>query len=120
GHEAAHHYLVEIALQEGRPEEALQLAGSIRSPQSKAWALVAMGRALQGLNRHQEAAQHFSEALALTPEANRLHYLLGMALRSSGNMRQAQAHLAKAGSIGISLPDSLNALLAASRAGVRG
>jgi tetratricopeptide (TPR) repeat protein len=120
GHEASRYYLIEIALQQGRAEHALQHARTIRAPEAIAWGLVATGRALQSLGRHQEAAQRFTEALVLTPEANRLHYLLGMALRSSGDMSQAHDHLTRAGSVGLHLPDPLNALLSASRAGVRG
>lgn len=116
---SARAYLAEIALQQGHGAVALDHVNAILAQRASAWARATAGRALQMLERPQEAAAQFAAALTLAPEANRLHYPLGMALRASGQTAQALQHLDQAGSVGLRLPDPLDASVAAARAGTR-
>ena len=51
------------------------------------------------------AIQYLTSALEKQPEANRLHYSLGMAYRGKGDMEKAQYHLSRYGMVGIQPPD---------------
>jgi len=67
------------------------------------------GRGQVALSRrnYAEAVEHFEKALALAPEANRIHYALAMAYRRLGNMEKARMHLAQQGSVGVRVADPL-------------
>ena len=54
-----------------------------------------------------EAVNHFKKALALAPEANRLHYSMAMAYRGLKDQESARAHLAQQGMVGVRVTDPL-------------
>jgi tetratricopeptide (TPR) repeat protein len=54
-----------------------------------------------------KAVNFLSQALEIRPDANQLHYPLGMAFRGIGDMGQARAHLSQYGMVGIQPPDEL-------------
>jgi tetratricopeptide (TPR) repeat protein len=56
--------------------------------------------ALSGRN-YREAVENMEAALALAPEANRIHYALAMAYRGLGDMEKARAHLERQGAVGV-------------------
>lgn len=113
-------YLAEIALQEGNATEATQLANDVLKvlPSSPA-ALVTLGRAALLAEQPKTAKEAFELALAQVPDANRLHYLLAMALRAGGDLEAARQEMAKAGQVGVKIPDPLEPLLAEHRRGER-
>ncbi|MGD2082220.1 MAG: tetratricopeptide repeat protein [Chromatiales bacterium] len=83
-------YLGLSRLDEARPllEQAARHVGL------RAAALYNLGQ-IDLLERDQDAAvEHFEEALALAPEADRIHYPLAQALRAAGRTEEARAHLA--------------------------
>ena len=51
--------------------------------------------------------EHFEKALALAPEANRIHYALGMAYRGLRNPEKTKLHLAQQGPVGVRVADPL-------------
>jgi len=55
--------------------------------------------------RHALAIQYLEAALTAHPEADRLHYMLGMAYRGLGDDAKARDHLAQRGMVGIQPPD---------------
>jgi tetratricopeptide (TPR) repeat protein len=55
--------------------------------------------------RWADAVDHFERALELQPSANRLHRLLGNALRGLGERERARAQIAQAGEVETSVPD---------------
>jgi tetratricopeptide (TPR) repeat protein len=112
-------YLAEIALQQGNAAEARQRADHVVQLNRSPAGLSALGRALMVEGRHAEAAAAFRGALEQVPEANRLHYLLGMALRAQGDFQTAADQLALAGPVGVKLPEPLEPVLAAHRGGQR-
>jgi tetratricopeptide (TPR) repeat protein len=57
--------------------------------------------------RFDDAIKYISSALKKKPEANKLHYPLGMAYRGKGDMEQARYHLSKYGMVGVQPPDPL-------------
>lgn len=113
-------YLAEIALQEGDAAEAARLANEVLQalPASPA-ALVALGRAALLAEQPKKAKDAFEMALTQVPEANRLHYLLAMAHRAAGDLETARQEMAKAGQVGVKIPDPLDPLLAEHRRGER-
>ncbi len=119
GHPPSSLFLAEIALQQGRAGDARTLADAVLARGPSPAALVSLGRALQAEGDPRAAAERFREALDLVPQANRLHYLLGMALRAAGDMDGARAQLARAGSVGVRLPDPLETVVQRLRSGAR-
>lgn len=55
--------------------------------------------------RPEQAIEPLTTALAAEPRANRLHYLLGTAYRSIGQIPEAKTHLGQAGEVGLALDD---------------
>jgi len=55
--------------------------------------------------QYQTAVYFLTLALQRLPDANRLHYSLGLAYRGLGDKEKARAHLAKRGSVGVKTPD---------------
>lgn len=53
------------------------------------------------------AIEYLEKALALVPQANRIHYPLALAYRGLGNMEKAKSHLAQQGSVGLRTADPL-------------
>lgn len=61
--------------------------------------------------RYDDAIKLITSALEKQPAANKLHYPLGMAYRSKGDMDKARYHLSKYGMVGVQPPDPLKAHL---------
>jgi tetratricopeptide (TPR) repeat protein len=55
--------------------------------------------------RFDDAIKYISSALEKQPEANRLHYSLGMAYRGKGDTEKARLHLSQYGMVGVQPPD---------------
>jgi len=55
--------------------------------------------------QYQTAVYFLTLALQRLPDANRLHYSLGLAYRGLGDKEKARAHLTKRGSVGVKTPD---------------
>jgi tetratricopeptide (TPR) repeat protein len=66
-----------------------------------------LGRAAQAREDHARAVEYFEQALALDPEATRVHYPLAQSYRSLGQSEKAEAHLQKRGDIRTALHDPL-------------
>jgi tetratricopeptide (TPR) repeat protein len=58
------------------------------------------------------AIKYFTSALERQPEANRLHYSLGMAYRGKGDTEKARFHLSQYGMVGVQPPDPVKTHLA--------
>ena len=65
------------------------------------------GKVAVTLNENAEAITFLEAALAAVPEANSLHYQLALAYRGLGRMAEARRHMARRGSVGVSVPDPL-------------
>lgn len=113
-------YLAEIALQEGQANHAAELATQVlqRVTASPA-ALSAFARAALLAEHPKDAIPALELALEQVPEANRLHYLLAMAKRATGDLEAAKKHMELAGQVGVKIPDPLDPVLAAHRRGER-
>jgi len=85
--------------------EALSLALEI-DPTSAA-AMAGMGQVALSAKRFNEAILFFETALAAAPEANRLHYPLGLAYRGVGETELARHHLELRGPVGVAPRDPL-------------
>lgn len=66
-----------------------------------------LGQVAFSARSYAEAIQHFEQALAQVPNANRLHYSLAMAYRGLGDVEKVKAHLAQQGSVGVRVSDPL-------------
>jgi len=55
--------------------------------------------------QYDSAIKYLTSALEKQPEANRLHYSLGMAYRGKGDMEKARIHLSQYGMVGVQPPD---------------
>lgn len=84
-------------------EAAAQLALDLAPASPAARAL--LGQVALSQQRWRDAVEALEAALAQIPEADRLHYPLGLAYRGLGDMQQAREHLARAGSVGVRPPD---------------
>jgi tetratricopeptide (TPR) repeat protein len=60
-----------------------------------------LGQVALAQRRYADAVRLFEGALAQVPGANRIHYALAMAHRGLGDVAQAQAHLARQGTVGV-------------------
>lgn len=117
---AAWLYLAEIALQEGDAAQAADLAvkALAKVPASPA-ALFIFGRAAILAEHPKDAIPPLELAVEQVPEANRIHYLLAMAKRATGDLEAAKKEMALAGPVGIRIPDPLDTVLAEHRRGER-
>jgi tetratricopeptide (TPR) repeat protein len=75
--------------------------------ETSAAARYGLGQAALSKRSYAEAVKYLESALKLAPEASRLHYALAMAYRGLGDARQAQAHLAQSGTVGVRASDPL-------------
>ena len=66
-----------------------------------------LGQVALSKRDYSEAVQNFEKALALAPEANRIHYALAMAYRGLRNSEKAKFHLAQQGTVGVRVADPL-------------
>jgi superkiller protein 3 len=67
--------------------------------------LARLGEIALDEKRFDLAIKYFTSALEKQPEANRLHYSLGMAYRGKGDMEKARLHLSQYGMVGVQPPD---------------
>ena len=70
-------------------------------------ALYGLGQLALSQRRFADAVSYFNKALTQVPDANRVHYSLGLAYRGLGDLAQAELHLAKRGTVGIRVVDPL-------------
>jgi tetratricopeptide (TPR) repeat protein len=113
-------YQAEALRQLGRQEpaeSAAQRALAIDPTCTAAKAL--LGQMALDRRDFRTAATLLDEALAATPQANRLHYLLAMAWRGLGDPAKAGEHFAQAGSVGVRPADPWFDELASLRTGER-
>ena len=66
-----------------------------------------LGQVALSKRSYAEAVEHFEKTLALTPEANRIHYALAMAYRGLRNSEKTKFHLAQQGPVGVRVADPL-------------
>src|SRR5919106_3114240 len=66
-----------------------------------------LGQVALSKRNYAEAVEHFEKALALAPEANRIHYALAMAYRGLRDPEKTKFHLAQQGSVGVRVSDPL-------------
>lgn len=100
--------LARVYLDLGRPADAQALLEQVADEEPvRAAALFTLGQVLVATRRYQEAIEVLNQALALSPQATRIHYLLGMAYRGAGDVDQARSHLAQHGTAQPELPDPL-------------
>jgi len=73
--------------------------------------LARLGETALEEKRFDDAIKYLVSALKKQPDANKLHYPLGMAYRGRGDMEQARYHLSKYGMVGVQPPDPLKTQL---------
>jgi tetratricopeptide (TPR) repeat protein len=73
--------------------------------------LARLGEVALAEKRYQDAIKYLVSALKKQPDANSLHYPLGMAYRGTGDMEKARYHLSKRGMVGVQPPDPLKTRL---------
>ena len=96
-----------IYLELNRLEDArVSFAGALKM-QEVAAAHYGLGQVALSQRDFAEAVNHFKKALALAPEANRIHYSLAMAYRGLKDQENARAHLAQQGTVGVRVADPL-------------
>src|SRR4051812_410720 len=113
-------HLGEIRLLQGRlddAERALRKALAFQPAAASAHSL--LGQVALARRDFRSAAEHLEAALAAVPEASRLHVPLAMAYRGLGDRTKAEEHLAKAGAVGLRVPDPLLDGVASLRSGER-
>lgn len=92
-------------------DRLLELAPNL--PASRALA----GEVAYAEGRHEDAIRFLEEVVGAMPEANRLHYPLGMSYRQTGNLDKAREHLAMRGTVGVTVPDPFTQALEQRRVG---
>ncbi len=98
--------LGETLLELNRPEEASEvLSMALDADPTSAAAMAGMGQVALSAKRYEEAILLFETALAAAPQANRLHYPLGLAYRGAGKMDLARQHLGLRGPVGLAPRD---------------
>lgn len=97
-----------IYLELDRLEEAKSSFASALQKQSiNPAAHYGLGQVALSNRSYAEAVEHFEKALALTPEASRIHYALAMAYRGLRNSEKTKFHLAQQGPVGVRVADPL-------------
>ena len=105
---AANFHLGEIRLLQGRLDDAdAALRKALAFPATAAAAHSMLGQVALARRDFRAAAEHLEAALAAVPDASRLHVPLAMAYRGQGDRAKAEEHLAKAGAVGLRVPDPL-------------
>lgn len=73
--------------------------------------LARLGEIALAEKRYNDAIKYLESALEKQPDANKLHYPLGMAYRGAGDMEKARYHLSKRGMVGVQPPDPVKTRL---------
>jgi len=115
GYLPARYRLAQVYLELNRLDEAYALFNQLLSDtEFKAAAHNGLGQVFLIKQEYTSAAQHFTLALELAPEANSIHYPLALSLRAAGNKQLAKQHLQQYGKreliINDPLVDALEAL----------
>ncbi|MCP4378707.1 MAG: tetratricopeptide repeat protein [bacterium] len=98
----------EVYLDLGRERDAQTVFGRALSLNSSSPSVMAaMGQLALRRREYERAVVYFTSALAMVPEANRLHYGLAMAYRGLGRLQEARHHLEMRGTVGLRPPDPL-------------
>jgi tetratricopeptide (TPR) repeat protein len=97
-----------IYLELDRLEDARgSFAAALEIQESIPAAYYGLGQVALSKRSYADAIDYFKKALALAPEANRIHYSMGMAYRGLKDPEKAKAHLAQQGSVGVRVADPL-------------
>ncbi len=103
-----------------RLEDAeLTLQQALQIDEGCAAARALLGRIALARGDAQAAVDQLTVALEHAPEANRLHYPLGMAYRALGDLGRAREHLAASGEVGVTVASPMVAELQALETGER-
>jgi len=111
----ARYRLAQVYLDLNRNDEAYELFYSLlNQPTFKAAAHNGLGQVYLMRQDYSTAVEHFTQALAIAPEATKIHYPLALALRGAGKTKLAKQHLQQHGKheliINDRLVDALEAL----------
>lgn len=108
----AQYRLAQVNLDMNRSEEAYALFNALLGDAAfKAAAHNGLGQVFLQKQEYTRAAEHFTQALQLAPEATSIHYPLALSLRASGEQQLAKQHLQQFGKREIVINDPLvNAL----------
>lgn len=110
----AQYRLAQVYLDLNILDEAHTLFNSLlNDPEFEAAAHNGLGQVLVMKQDYINAAEHFTQALELAPEATSIHYPLAMSLRSAGKTQLAKQHLQLYGKHEIVINDPLVAALEA-------
>ena len=97
-----------IYLELNRLEDARSsFASALQKETNNPAAHYGLGQVALSKRSYTEAVDHFEKALALAPEANRIHYALAMAYRGLQNPEKTKLHLAQQGTVGVRVADPL-------------
>jgi tetratricopeptide (TPR) repeat protein len=108
---------VRLDLGETEAAEALFRRSLEGHPSTAAAAHAGLARIAGARGRHAEAAEHYEAALALQPQATRLHYPLALAYRELGETSRFEEHLGLRGEAPVVFPDPLAMALDSEAAG---
>ena len=97
-----------IYLELNRLEDAkTSFIKALEIQKGSAAAYYGLGQVALSKRAYAEAVDYFQKALALAPDANRIHYSLAMAYRGLGDSEKARMHLAQQGTVGVRVADPL-------------
>ena len=85
----------------------MSFAAALKIQESIPAAYYGLGQIALSQRNFAEAVNDFKKALALAPEANRIHYSMAMAYRGLKDQENARAHLAQQGTVGVRVADPL-------------
>lgn len=115
--------LAEALFESGVVEESAKLYGElVKEPAAEPIAEFGLGRVAAAAGRHEQAAGHFSRAIALFPEFGAAHYALARSARTLGKLEESQRALERHQQFGARWPaldDPLLAEIAAIRTDAR-
>jgi tetratricopeptide (TPR) repeat protein len=104
----ARYRLAQVYLELNRLDEAYTLFNQLLSEaEFKAAAYNGLGQVFLMKQEYTSAAEHFTRALELAPEANSIHYPLALSLRAAGNKQLAKQHLQQYGKRELIISDPL-------------
>jgi len=104
----ARYRLAQVYLELNRLDEAYTLFNQLlNDAEFKAAAHNGLGQVFLMKQEYTSAAEHFTQALELVPEANSIHYPLALSLRATGNKQLAKQHLQQFGKRELVIKDPL-------------